>query len=286
MEPQSVISLSSMNGVNRFLKMSIHSNLLKLIKRTDDNQTQHDDYMAEYMAKIWAKLEILDELKKNSDEAEPPGLKINFPEGDSLLDVQKDDGILTGQLKVAHTTASSTAVICEPLKEELMRFGEKGPRHVLIYAKISANTLVHPVYGIAERIDQRWAVMKDLRKSPTLAAAIQYGQRPQSVLERIAIAHHVATTIDYLHSVDVLVKHLSDSTVVLSSDKGEVIPYLTDLEKARLVWIKSSHGLNSDLTSLQFQEHSSGGEYDVRYEAPEFQKRKTQRHDVYTDVWR
>jgi hypothetical protein len=126
-------------------------------------------------------------------------------------------------------------VVCEPVKEDLMRYGEKGPRHVLIYAQLSANTLVHPFYGIAQRFGQRWAVMKDLRECPTLGAAIRDGRLPQFVLERLGIAHDIAKTIEYLHSVEVLVKRLSDKTVLLSSDHGEVVPYLTDLERARLV---------------------------------------------------
>jgi len=49
---------------------------------------------------------------------------------------------------------------------------------------------------------------------------------------------------------------------------GTITPYLTDLERARL-----------------FKEHTSGDDYDVRYEAPEFQKLHKQQHSIYTDVW-
>jgi hypothetical protein len=77
--------------------------------------------------------------------------------------------------------------------------------------------------------------MKDLRKCPTLGVAIRDGNLPQSVLERLGVAHDIAKTVEYLHSVEVLVKRLSDKTVVLSSDYGTITPYLTDLERARLV---------------------------------------------------
>ncbi|KAH8689275.1 hypothetical protein GQ44DRAFT_720472 [Phaeosphaeriaceae sp. PMI808] len=77
--------------------------------------------------------------------------------------------------------------------------------------------------------------MKDLRKAPTLAGAIQDGKLPQSTLERLGIAHEVAKTVVYLHSVEVLVKRLSDKTVLLTSENGTFKPYLTDLENARLV---------------------------------------------------
>ncbi len=70
----------------------------------------------------------------------------------------------------------------------------------------------------------------------SLGFAIERGELPQSVLTRLEIAHDVAKAVAYLHSVDVLVKRLSDRTVLLSIDSGGIItPYLTDLERARLV---------------------------------------------------
>lgn len=210
--------------------MSTRSDLWKLITKADENQTSLETYMGH----ILAKLQILDDLKKNLDEERVSNLEVEFPESDSRLSVTKDgDNILCGSLVLAD--ARTMKVVCEPVKEDLMRFGEKGPRHVLIYAQLSANTLVHPFYGIAQRFDQRWTVMKDLRKYPTLGVAIQDGNLPQSVLERLGVAHDIAKTVEYLHSVEVLVKRLSDKTVVLSSDYGTITPYLTDLERARLV---------------------------------------------------
>jgi hypothetical protein len=265
------------------MKTSTRSELLKLTVKLDQNRTQQYAHMAEMMKK----LEILDELKEDLDEKAASKLGIDFPECETSLSVTREKGnvSLSGKLKLSNASDKTTNVICEPLKEDLMRYGEKGPRYVLIYAKISANTLVHPFYGIAQRFGQRWAVMKDLRECPTLASAIQNGQLPHSVLERIAIAHHVATTVDYLHSVEVLVKRLSDRTILLSSENGTITPYLTDLDKARLVFIPISL-LNCILMSFQFKEHTTGGEYDVRYEALEFQRARQPRRNIYTDVWR
>lgn len=68
--------------------------------------------------------------------------------------------------------------------------------------------------------------------------------------------------MEYLHSVEILVKRLSDSTVILESTDGTITPYLTNLESARL-----------------FKERTTGGKYDIRYEMPKKQ------HNIYTDIW-
>lgn len=94
---------------------------------------------------------ILEDLKKSRETTQSNlDLSIEFPESDTRLSVTPfDNNTLAGSLALPSTEA--VEVVCDPIKEELMRFGEKGPRHVLIYARLSANTLVHPFYGIAQR---------------------------------------------------------------------------------------------------------------------------------------
>jgi len=197
--------------------------------KADESKTQQETYMET----IIKRLQILDELKKDRDEQKPPQLNVDFLESDSRLSVTKEnEKLLSGSL--VNSDSTTTAVICEPVKEDLMMHGEKGPRHVLIYAKLSANTLVHPFYGIVQRHHQRWIVMKDLRQCPSLRNAIRGKEMPQSALERLNVACDVAKTMEYLHSVEVLVKRLSDTTILLSSENGTVIPYLTNLDRARL----------------------------------------------------
>ena len=182
------------------------------------------------------KLSILDELKRVQDQKAAGELGIDFAETNEDLDVrQESEDLLVGSLKLRGSTTTQVEVICEPLKEDVMRYGEKGPRHILIYAKISAHTLVHQFYGVAQRYNRRWAVMKDMRKCLNLADTIKTGQMPASILDRIALAHQIAATVDYLHSVEVLIKKLSDKTVLLSQEGDAITPYLTELEKARLV---------------------------------------------------
>jgi hypothetical protein len=202
-----------------------------------DQSAEHHIAQKTYLKNISEKLLILEDLKKSKEEAQSnQDLKIDFTEDDPRLSVTKiDDQVLSGSLALADM--GIVEVVCDPIKEELMRYGEKGPRHVVIYARLSANTLVHPFYGIAERHGQRWAVMRDLRNCLTLGGAIQNEAIPESTLERISIAYDIAKTVEYLHSVEVLVKRLSDRNVVLVCESGAVTPYLTNLERARLVCV-------------------------------------------------
>jgi serine/threonine protein kinase len=208
--------------------------LSKLDTKTDASRAQQQ----RDMETILEKLQILDELKKNQDEEKAPQLRVDFPEQDLRLQVTKEsDKLLSGSL--ADADSKITKVVCEPVKEDLMKYGEKGPRHVLIYAKLSANTLVHPFYGIAQRSNQRWIVMKDLRQCPSLRDMMRDCKVPKSVLERISIACDIARTMEYLHSVEILVKRLSDTTILLSRENNVVIPYLTNIDRARLVSLSS-----------------------------------------------
>jgi hypothetical protein len=103
--------------------MSTRSDLWKLITKADENQTSLETYMGH----ILAKLQILDDLKKNLDEERVSNLEVEFPESDSRLSVTKGgDNILCGSLVLAD--ARTMKVVCEPVKEDLMRFGEKGPK--------------------------------------------------------------------------------------------------------------------------------------------------------------
>jgi hypothetical protein len=79
------------------------------------------------MGHILAKLQILDDLKKNLDEERVSNLEVEFPESHSRLSVTKDgDNILCGSLVLAD--ARTMKAVCKPVKEDLMRFGEKGPK--------------------------------------------------------------------------------------------------------------------------------------------------------------
>ena len=121
-----------------------------------------------------------------------------------------------------------------------MKIGRSGSRHVEIYKRISVGALVQSFYGICERNGKKYAVMEDLRNQPTLAVAIESKLLPNDGSTRMRIAYDLANTIAYLHSVGIIIKSMSDDTVVLRRlDGGTFQPCLTNLETARMVRIPS-----------------------------------------------
>ena len=133
-------------------------------------------------------------------------------------------------------------VICKEIKNDEIRSGRGGSRHVEIYQLISTRELVEVFYGIAELGGKRYAVMEDLRDDPTLTAAIIDSKElnRDGPLSRLRLAYEVASAVAYLHSVDIVVKNISDVNIVLKRLRLEVggrrfRPCLTNLEDARTV---------------------------------------------------
>ncbi|KLU87654.1 serine/threonine protein kinase [Magnaporthiopsis poae ATCC 64411] len=235
--------------------------VLKLLDQSQQGFVRDEAHFAD----ITAKLTILENLKENLEGKAPGDLRVDFADGDPRLAIiQASDNELSGTLTISDELTAP--VVCEPVKEELMRYGEKGSRHVAIYAQLSAHTGVHPFYGIARHRGKRWCVFRDLRDSPTLAEAIFSNKLPTDLFERVRVAFEVASTLSYLHSVEILLKRMSDRTVLLVTEQGRTVPYLTQVESARL-----------------FKESTGGGKYDLRYQAPEV--KRLRRHTSQTDIW-
>jgi hypothetical protein len=111
-----------------------------LAKLTDD--TNEDKRIREEQSKQIS--EILMEMKRKDVSVHEGPAKIDFREGDPRLNLSRDDtSILAGSFQ-------GQSVICLPVSTSQID-SRQGPRFVSIYSKISANTLVHPFYGIAER---------------------------------------------------------------------------------------------------------------------------------------
>lgn len=95
-------------------------------------------------------LKILNELKKYLAGKQPSGLGITFSLEDSLLSVIEVEGKnWTGSLELGDGGPMDAVGV--PIQEVLVRFGKKGPRHVLIYGQLSASTLVYSFWEISER---------------------------------------------------------------------------------------------------------------------------------------
>lgn len=83
-------------------------------------------------------LRIVGELKKDLAGKQPGGLEITFSQDDSRPFVIEAGGnVLTGSLKLGD--GGLTDLVGLTIQEDLMRFGEKGPRYVLIYGHLSVS---------------------------------------------------------------------------------------------------------------------------------------------------
>jgi hypothetical protein len=185
--------------------------------------------------------------------------RIDFQSNDARLKVSQDvSGDLAG-------TLNGQKVVCYPISSN-QRDSRVGPRHVTLYSKLSANTSVHPFYGLADKNGQLYAVMQDLRTAKPLGSCLKDDQF-SGIKDRLRIAYDIAQTVAYLHSVEILVRSLSDQSVVLTPENNEWKPVLMRLDQARL-----------------FLEDTSSAEVDIRYEAPEY--RLSRRHSPETDTWR
>lgn len=149
---RSFTPLHCCNKDANFIQSAAREDILNLINTANEAKVRAEADMDNV-------LKILDELKKASAGKQPSGLEITFSQEDTRLSVIEAGGnILTGSLELED--GGSTAVVVVPIQEDLMGFGEKGPRHVLIYGHLSASTLVHSFsfWGrIAERFGHRWA---------------------------------------------------------------------------------------------------------------------------------
>ena len=149
-------------------KLDSKEDVLKLL---DESRLQLDR-TDRYHAEVLDKLSILEDIKNNQEGiGATDDAPVDFEVGDARLQITTETSEeLVGTLRISDS--HSVSIVCTKVKESLMRIGEKGPRHVGIYCKLSARCLVHPFYGIARYNGMRWLVFQNLRGSPSLARVL------------------------------------------------------------------------------------------------------------------
>ncbi|KAL7909983.1 hypothetical protein GGI35DRAFT_478863 [Trichoderma velutinum] len=123
------------------------------------------------------------------------------------------------------------------------------PEFLKIYKNIQAGAYVQRLFGTVKLSENYYVVMQDLEDGKTLASACRDGGLPDTPLARL------------------LLKSVSDHTIVLQElSSGRLAPFLTKLQNARHIL-----------------EQTTGLKYDVRYEAPEYERLRE--HSKYTVIW-
>lgn len=180
--------------------ISIRQNLQELLTRADSTPEQMNNIR---------RLEQLQAEQRQRQDEQP--INIRFPEGDprlqQIIHLGESQNLLASLKDVGR-------VICKEIKNDGIMSAGRSSRHVEIYQLISTSALVEVFYGIAELGGKRYAVMEDLRDDPTLAAMIDSNEL-NGPLTRLHLAYEVASAVAYLHSVDIVVKNISDVNIVL-----------------------------------------------------------------------
>ncbi|KAH8753766.1 kinase-like domain-containing protein [Hyaloscypha sp. PMI_1271] len=142
---------------------------------------------------------------------------------------------------------------------------------IQVYQKLQSGAFIQHYHGISQNGNRLYAVMEDLDNFDTLADMYQDASRFFSLEERLVLAQDLSRTVAWYHRGEVILKSISDGSIVLKkSTKGGYRCFLKGTEKARSMY-----------------EPSSLGDFDVRYEAPEYHHfgLADDTHSSYTDIW-
>ena len=108
------------------------------------------------------------------------------------------------------------------------------PKPAKSYSLLAAETQVQGYFGILEQKDRYYNVWEDLSDLPNLYKWLRVNGIPNK-LTALRVAYEISSTIAYFHSVQVLLKALSDETVMVRNKEGAAVPVLTGVERARMV---------------------------------------------------
>ncbi|QYT04237.1 Protein kinase domain-containing protein [Trichoderma simmonsii] len=184
-------------------------------------------------------------------------LHTDFQEKDFTFSFEAQDGLLK-----RGTVNGVSQIMC--YKIELTR---SMPEFLKIYKNVQAGAYVQRLFGTVKLGENYYVVMQDLEDGKTLASACRDNGLPDTPLARVSLAYNIAKTMAWYHNAQLLLKSVSDHTIVLQElSSGRLAPFLTKLQNARHIL-----------------EQTTGLKYDVRYEAPEYERLRE--HTKYTDIW-
>lgn len=114
---------------------------------------------------------------------------------------------------------------------------ERLPHIVQIYQQMGSVALIQQLYAIADLQGTKYALMEDVGSFQSIEAAATTGKLSEyTELQKLRFGYEIATTVSTLHHAGVLIKSLSDTSVVIV-DKGDgtIRPMMTGLSQARAV---------------------------------------------------
>jgi hypothetical protein len=113
------------------------------------------------------------------------------------------------------------------------------PKLVQIYATLSGSVSIQRLFGILHvSANSSYAVMEDLEEPPFLPLTQSFKLLADTpFIQRLRICYDLALTVAVLHETKRVIKVLSDSSIYLRDDNGQLTPVLANLADSRLVYL-------------------------------------------------
>lgn len=147
------------------------------------------------------------------------------------------DNRLPGHTEFRGVLKSGEKVVCVPLQT---MYREETPRIVSVYSSLSVSLHVQRFFGLLEEPgNKQFAVMEDLLRQtdvrPFKDARTKDILTSASQLCKIRLCYEIVNTVAYLHSVKLVVKIISGSSIYLRFSNDDILPIFANLESARSV---------------------------------------------------
>jgi serine/threonine protein kinase len=154
-----------------------------------------------------------------------------------ILDVNfRAENRVSGHSEFRATLKSEELVRCIPLKT---LYREDTPRLILNYSSLSNSLHVQKFHGVFEDSTGKYAVMEDLEQHEAVFTFGDVFQREEflstPLRRKLRLCYEVANTVAYLHSVNLVVKVISDSSIFVRFKNDDFLPVFSNLEFARSV---------------------------------------------------
>jgi hypothetical protein len=152
------------------------------------------------------------------------------PETDIILH-DETRGWVNGTRASLRTTGDHVQLIKMSLKSW------DAPKLVQIYTTLSASVSIQRLFGILQvPLSGSFAVMEDVEKPPFLPLTESFEKLANTLfIQRLRICYDLALTVAVLHETKRVIKVLSDSSIFLRDDNGQLTPILAKLADSRRV---------------------------------------------------
>ena len=175
--------------------------------------------------------ELIDEVKASRQEArslrplETPSLQIlTYPDPRVVIE--------------PFTDKPELGKFCElPVIFKKIGIPTNANRLIRVYEKIGHIARVQKLHAVVEFRDARYALLQNVGPNRSVAQVVNSQTLDEYTFkQRLSFAYELAATVSTIHSADLLIKVISDTSVKIdSTPDGGIYPLLSELDQAREV---------------------------------------------------